>query len=131
MARDRHPGDDDDQDDLEGPATFHTFLEEFAHGAVNRRLSARLQELVAACNETGEKGKLAISISVSAKGGMAQVAISVKTSKPEGALPADMFFTGKDGTLHTEDPRQRKLPFKSVAPSRIINIKDDKDKEPS
>ncbi len=123
--------DDEDPDDYEGPATFHSFLEEFAHGAVNRRLTARLGELVRACNQTGEKGSLAIKISVGAKGGMAQVAMTVKTTKPEGALPADVFFMGKDGELLSEDPRQKKLSFKTVAPSRVINIidKTDKDKE--
>jgi hypothetical protein len=127
------PRDDDhepdDPDDYGAPATFHTFLEEFAHGAVNRRLTSRLSELVLACNQTGEKGSLTVKINVQAKGGMAQVSIGVKTSKPEGALPADMFFPDEEGRLHTENPRQRKLPLKSVAPSRVINLKPPTDDE--
>lgn len=132
MARD-DDHETDDPDDYGAPATFHNFLEEFAHGAVNRRLTHRLTELVKACNETGEKGSLTIKISVAAKGSQAQVSIGVKTSKPEGALPGDMYFTDQDGKLHTEDPRQKKLPFKSIKPSRVINLtpmkpKDDEEK---
>jgi hypothetical protein len=53
---------------------------------------------------------------------MAQVVIGVSTKKPEAALPADMFFPDEEGRLHTENPRQRKLPLKTVSPSRVINL---------
>ena len=116
----------DDPDDYGAPATFHSFLEEFAHGAVNRRLTRRLAELVQACSETGEKGTLTVKLNVVSKAGMAQVVIGVSTKKPEAALPADMFFPDEEGRLHTENPRQRKLPLKTVSPSRVINLQPNK-----
>lgn len=102
---------------------FSDFLKEHAHGAVDRRITERLRELVVACNETGSKGAIAIKIAVGAKGGMAQVEISVKTNKPEGALPGGIYFATDDGVLVDEDPRQTKIAFKSIdKPSRVIDI---------
>lgn len=93
-------------------ADFAELLTEFGHGAANRKLTDSLRELVAACKETGRKGSLTIKLAVKADGKMTSVGIDVKTTKPEHALPGEIFYATDDGGLTREDPRQRSLPLK-------------------
>lgn len=50
------------------------------------------------------------------------IAVAVKSSKPEPALPGATYFTSDDGALTTSDPRQLKLPAK--VPDANSNIRD-------
>lgn len=94
------------------PKDFAQFLEEFAHGSLNNSATEQLRDLVAACIETGQKGSITIKIGVDVNGKLAELKAAIKTSKPQVGLPGEVMFTGEDGTLHHEDPRQMKLSAK-------------------
>lgn len=117
--------------DKDEETTIAAFLEDFGHGETNKLATARLTEIVRACQETGKKGSLTIrfDVAVSAQG-IAEVRASVKTTKPENALPGAAFYAGSDGRLHTEDPRQTKLPLKSIpTPDNLRTLIPDPKKE--
>lgn len=98
--------------DADIAADFARFLEEFSYGSVNEQATAKLREVVAACRKTGNKGSITIKLSIAVKGEMAEVGFSIKTSKPEDALPGRIYFATDNGALATSDPRQLKLPHK-------------------
>jgi hypothetical protein len=107
----------------EEAADFADFLSGFGHGAVNRMLSKRMRELVAAARLAGSKGSITLTINVAAKGEMAGVEMKVKTNKPEMPLPSGLYFTSEEGGLTSEDPRQLKLPARVLdAGNRVPRI---------
>ncbi len=91
---------------------FATFLQEMSHGEVNKLATSKLREIVAACVDTGQKGSITITFSIKAESRLAEVTAKVKTTKPEPKVPGQAYYTGADGALHNEDPRQLKLPAK-------------------
>lgn len=100
---------------------FADWLQEFGHGATNKQATDRLRELVAACQETGQKGSLQLTIKVGTAGGLAELKASIKTTVPQSALPGGSYYVTKDGGLVTEDPRQAELPLAKkldIAPIR-------------
>lgn len=100
-------------DDSASEATsFAEFLAEMAHGEVDKLATAKLREIVAASVETGQKGSVTITISVTAHAKLAEISAKIKTTKPEPKVPGQSYYTGADGALHNEDPRQLKLPAK-------------------
>lgn len=92
--------------------TFSHFIEHLGAGSVDRTVTERLHELVAACRESGQRGSITLTISVSPEdqGRLANIAVKVSTKKPEPKLVGGLFFAGSDGELHQEDPRQLALP---------------------
>ncbi len=103
---------------------FSDLLAEIGHGATNRIATDRLKEIITACKITGKKGAITIRIDVGVSGGLAEMRASVKTTKPESALPGSTYFATDDGDLAHEDPRQTILPLKSIEapPTNLRNI---------
>lgn len=118
MASNMKNDDDDPALDLSD------LIRDLGHGATNRLGSAKLADLLNACRATGKKGSMTIVIGVAAgQDGIAEVRASIKTTRPEPALPGGNYFVNKEGALVTEDPRQASLPLpKVVPPARVINI---------
>ncbi len=106
---------------------FALWLEELGHGATNTRAGKLLREIVGACEATGKTGKLVLTLTVGAVGGLAEVRPTLKITKPDPALPGGSYFATEEGDLVTEDPRQGKLPLKAIplAPLRKLNRDDD------
>ncbi len=101
---------------------FSDIIRDLGHGATNKQASRLLAELVNACEATGGKGKLTLTISVGAGGGLAEIAASAKATVPQPKLPGGTYYSTKTGALVTEDPRQGKLPLKSIAPTPIRKL---------
>jgi len=99
-------------------------IRDIGHGATNRLGSGKLAELLQACQATGKKGGLTIQIAVAAGAdGIAEVAVAIKTSKPEAKLPGGSYYVNAEGKLVTEDPRQATLPLPRAVPAaRVISI---------
>jgi hypothetical protein len=85
---------------------FSDVIADLGHGAANKQASRLLADLVNACEETGGKGKLVLTISVAANGGLAEIAATAKATIPQPKLPGGTYFKTKTGGLVTEDPRQ-------------------------
>lgn len=111
----------------ESEFNFSAWLEELGHGATNARAGKLLREIVGACETTGKTGKLVLTLTVGAVGGLAEVRPTLKITKPDPALPGGSYFATEHGDLVTEDPRQGKLPLKAIplAPLRKLNRDDD------
>lgn len=101
---------------------FSLFLQDFADGRLDDRLTERFAELVAACRETGKKGGLTIKINVKPEGTMSHVTFDLKANLPEHPLPGHSFYSSENGELTTEDPRQLKLPGKILHATGVPRV---------
>jgi hypothetical protein len=106
-------------------ATFAEFLAEMSHGSVDELATEKLREIVRACVETGNKGSITVTLTISAKMKLAEVSAKIKTTKPEPQVPGQTFYTSEDGSLHHEDPRQTKMPAKIIDVPGVRVVKGD------
>lgn len=84
-------------------------------GTVYEQAGALLADLVAAVHETRKSGSIKLELKVKANGENAVfIAASVSSKVPARALGETIFFIGADGDLVREDPRQAKLPLRSI-----------------
>lgn len=100
-------------------------IEDLGHGAVNKRASELMRQLIAACKLSGKKGKLSITLNVATSAaGLADIRADVKTTMPEPGLPGSVFFMTNDNGLVVEDPRQQSLPIPKTLPKHegVINL---------
>ncbi len=104
---------------------FAEWLCELDHGAVNQRLSEKLLQLGSAVQETGLAGTLTIKVSIKREGDMAKADVQVKADVPEHPMHGSLFFFGRSGSLHRDDPRQ--LSLRDLAPPKLKDA--DKDKK--
>lgn len=105
---------------------FADVIRDLGHGATNTQASKLLAELVNACEATGGKGKLTLTISVNAPGGgLAEIAATAKATVPQPKLPGGTYFKTKTGGLVTEDPRQTTFGAKVLAMPPIKRNTDD------
>jgi hypothetical protein len=104
---------------------FSDVIRDLGHGATNSQASKLLAELVNACEETGGKGKITLTISVAANGGLAEIAATAKAMVPQPKLPGGTYFKTKTGGLVTEDPRQTSFGAKVLSMSPIKRNTDD------
>lgn len=99
-------------------------IRDLAHGATNRQGSAKLAELIKACQATGKKGvltlKLGIAVDPATK--IAQLVAQFTTSRPEPTLPGGMYYTTSEGALVTDDPRQLNLDVTQLPTPRVVSI---------
>lgn len=92
---------------------FTDFLRDQRGGETLEELSDKLNELVAAVQSTGKKGKLVLTVEVEpVKGTGGQVVVSddVVCKKPELTRGATIFFATPENNLSRRDPRQADLP---------------------
>lgn len=100
----------------EAPKDFADVLTEISHGQLHERLTKELQEIVAAVAETGNDGKLTLTLNVTHEGTMVMLSGKVKAEIPKHAIPGSLFFA-EDGQLFRDDPRQLKLRNVKPAPA--------------
>lgn len=92
---------------------FARWMAAHARGTLNEVVTAEFTELVETVSQLGAKGKLVIEILVEpAGGGGRTVAISGKTKlgAPVPAPEVGIFYVGKGGSLHRNDPMASRLP---------------------
>ena len=94
-----------------GPPRFSETIAEMSEGDIDRDISDQLRQVVQACEATGKKGKVVITVDVVPGQKLVGVAVTTKTTIPRPALQSSHFFTDERGGLHTENPRQQKMPF--------------------
>jgi hypothetical protein len=94
-----------------GVRSFSEILIDLASGDVEKRLTNDLAELVRAVEETGDKGKLTLTLDVSKGAKLVSVTAKVESKLPRAPLENTSFFTDERGGLHVENPRQAKFPF--------------------
>jgi len=95
---------------------FTEWLVDLDHGRVVQRLSEKLMVLGSAVQETGLAGTITIKIKLEKEGEMAKADVQVKAEIPEHPMHGSLFFFGKMGSLHRDDPRQ--LQLRDLAPPK-------------
>jgi hypothetical protein len=108
-----------DQDDGVQVKPLAAILQDIAGGTFHTRLSEQMQKLVTAVGDTGKKGTLTVTLTVSPvnKGNTENLLVSGRTvlKAPESdAEPSSVFFTDKNGNLRRDDPNQPALPLRGL-----------------
>jgi hypothetical protein len=95
---------------------FAAFVQEQRSGGLHGELSDALVELVAAVQEHGKAGTLALTIKVAPNkdGSTVTVTDKMKLSLPEGERGAAIYFIDGHGNLSRRNPWQQELPLKEV-----------------
>lgn len=93
---------------------FLAFLALIGKGRTVRELGEKLQELVAAVEETGKAGTLSIKIGVKPAGksiqdGAVMVTDEIALKAPKLARPESIFFADAEHTLSRSNPNQNEL----------------------
>jgi hypothetical protein len=102
---------------------FSKFISEMSHGTVDGDLTEQLEHVTKACNETNLPGELSIKLTLKPTGEAVVVTCATTTKIPRHPVPGSTYFAGEAGTLHRENPRQRKLPLKEIARPEFKAIK--------
>lgn len=88
---------------------FGTFLLEQAQGRSHDELSDNLHRLIAEVRDTGKKGSLTYTVTVSPldkEVHSLKVEDEIKLKLPEHDRPTSIFYPDADGNLSRRDPRQ-------------------------
>jgi hypothetical protein len=109
----------DDDDNLD----FTEFLANHDHGTLALMAGQRVQRVVAAClaHKGGgkSKGKVTITIDIEANDGRASVTAKIDSKEPGCGSMTATYFTTEDGRLHDENPKQEKLPLRTLPATPI------------
>lgn len=84
-------------------------LAEVSGGDVDKEIAVQLAETVQACQNSGKKGKVVLTINVAPGPKMIGLSVDVKATKPRPTLEAALMYTDEKGSLFVENPRQGKL----------------------
>jgi hypothetical protein len=99
------------------PRPFFDTAREIRRGQFLEECADKMQEVIAAVEESGKVGKLVIEIAVApASKGQGAVKVADKVSVKLPSLPAGetIMFVTNDNNLVANDPRQTALELKSV-----------------
>lgn len=91
------------------PRDFADFLREQANGRTHAELTDALAEVVSAIRDTGKKGSIALTITITPVkngGGVLTVADAVKKVVPQHDRRTSMFYPTRTGSLVKDDPAQ-------------------------
>jgi hypothetical protein len=103
--------DADKKDPRIGMRLFSEIVPSLADGDLDREMSSEIAKVVLACEATGQKGKVVLTIEVKPGPKMMGLVTSIKTTAPRPALQPTHLFTDERGGLHTENPKQVKMAY--------------------
>jgi hypothetical protein len=90
-------------------------LREVEFGNLLEELTAVQAEVVQAVSATQKGGEITIKLTYKPEGnGQLTIKADVKKKVPQHSRGTSLFFMTPEGSLQREDPRQQKLPLKSV-----------------
>lgn len=97
---------------------FADWLAEQRNGVAATELAEALHDLIAAVGEHVKAGKLVLTIDVApaTKGDASILAVTdtITVKAPKGERGASLFFTTDGGNLSRQDPRQQRMPLRTV-----------------
>lgn len=107
----------------EGPRGFAVILQQIDEGSLHGELGDELQKLVRELGEQSTrfqrpaKGKLTLTLSITAVGSTVEVNGDVKIAMPKKPRERSVFYRTPGGNLTLDNPRQQKLALKEVPPT--------------
>lgn len=109
-----------------GRTPFAKFVQEQRQGSLHAELSDALAELAQAVLTLEKKGTLTLKLTATPSKDGATVILSdeVKTSIPQPARGAGIFFVDDIGNISRENPRQQRLPLVEAVDRRTGEIVD-------
>ncbi len=105
---------------------FTDVIRDINGGKFSEELSDSLSDWVAACLATGKPGTMTLTLKLKpGKGGstVLTVELECKVKEPDFERPSTFFFIANGNTLVTENPEQKKLPFKEIVDTSTGEIK--------
>lgn len=103
---------------------FDETLKDIEFGHLSRELAEIQQEVVKAVSETNKAGEITIKLTFKPEGsGQLTIKADVKKKIPQLPRGTSLFFMTPEGNIQREDPRQQKLPLKSVEQPAPGNLK--------
>lgn len=94
-----------------GLTLFSELAVELAQGDLDREMTGELAKAAQAAEATGQKAKVVLTIELKPGPKMMGVIASVKSTIPRPALQASHLYIDDKGGLHTENPKQSRIPF--------------------
>ena len=87
---------------------FLEFMQSFRRGELLREADDRMQEVLAAIQETGNSGEVTLKLPFKVnKAGQIECVPQVTAKKPKRELGADIYFLNDDARLTRRDPNQQ------------------------
>ncbi len=107
---------EDTEGDEEEPSTFIAWLREDQGGGTLLELDDALREVIQgiANPRSSHKGSVTLKIAINQSGPTVTTLSEVTAKVPREPRVADVFYTGRDGSLHREDPLRPRLDFSNV-----------------
>lgn len=96
---------------------FSDWLVDHAQGDVDVEMTLALAEVVQAVAAHGKKGTVTLKITVDTAGSggrTVETSCVVDAKAPTADPERSIFYVGDKGSLHRDDPYQRRLPLKRV-----------------
>lgn len=106
--------DDSQADGAPEVRPFADILREIRRGDLHDELGYAMQELVAACQETGKKGVLTLKLTVEPDGYVLVIADDYDGKPPKPARASSIFYADDNANLVRNDPRQQSLGLREV-----------------
>ena len=105
--------------------SFDEMLRQLDGGSVTQDAAQGLREVVAACAKTGKAGSFTLTLKITSKNNVIEVAPNVDIKPPRAALNGAIFFADDKGGLHRSNPKQVDLPLRSVPapPTELRTVK--------
>lgn len=104
--------------------TFDETLKDIEYGHLSRELAEVQQEIVKAVSETNKAGSITLTLSFKPEGnGQLTIKADIKKKIPQLPRGTSLFFMTPEGNIQREDPRQQKLPLKSIEREAPSNLK--------
>jgi hypothetical protein len=96
---------------------FSDWLTDHAQGDVDVEMTLALAEVVQAVINHGKKGSVTLKVHIDTAGSGARTVVTacvVEAKAPTAEPERSIFYVGERGSLHRDDPYQRRLPLKRV-----------------
>lgn len=95
---------------------FITTLQNHRRGEVLTDLADSLREVTETVQNTGKAAKLTLSLKIrpASKGGALVLEDEIKLTLPKTETEGSIFFADSNGNLLRENPKQQKLPLRTI-----------------
>jgi len=103
---------------------FSDWITDHAQGDVDVEMTLALAEVVQAVTNHAKKGTVTLKVAIDTAGSggrTVEISCTVDAKAPTADPERSIFYVGDKGSLHRDDPYQRRLPLKRVSEPRLPN----------
>jgi hypothetical protein len=107
---------------------FSDWLTDHAQGDVDVEMTLALAEVVQAVANHGKKGTVTLKVSINTAGSggrTVETACEVEAKAPTADPERSIFYVGDKGSLHRDDPYQRRLPLRRITEPQLPHTTED------